>query len=37
MKETKLDTPSSKRYDMLNLIKENGEIIFTLNLQIRYK
>lgn len=37
MKETKLDTPSSKRYNMLNLIIENGEIVFTLNLQIRYK
>lgn len=35
--ECKLDSPSSKRYHMLELIKENNETYFTLNLQIRYK
>ncbi|VWL85954.1 HpaII family restriction endonuclease [Oceanivirga miroungae] len=37
LKNTKLDSPSSTRYDMLNLRKENGKIVFTLNLQVRYK
>lgn len=35
--ETKLDSPSSKRYDMLNLKIKDGKIYFTLNLQVRYK
>ena len=35
--ESKLDSPSSTRYHMLDLFEENGEICFTLNLQIRYK
>ena len=35
--ETKLDSPSSSRYDMLNLKEEQGEVFFTLNLQVRYK
>jgi hypothetical protein len=35
--ESKLDSPSSKRYKMLDLFEENGNIFFTLNLQIRYK
>ncbi|MBU0279315.1 HpaII family restriction endonuclease [Gemella sp. zg-1178] len=35
--ETKLDSPSSSRYDMLHLRKENEKIYFTLNLQVRYK
>ncbi|MGP1494520.1 MAG: HpaII family restriction endonuclease [Streptobacillus sp.] len=35
--ETKLDSPSSSRYDMLHLRKENGKVYFTLNLQVRYK
>lgn len=35
--ETKLDSPSSTRHNMLYLEIENGEIYFTLNLQIRYK
>lgn len=33
---TKLDSPSSKRYSMLELYEENNEIYFTLNLQVRY-
>lgn len=33
---TKLDSPSSKRYSMLELYEENDEIYFTLNLQVRY-
>lgn len=37
LNNTKLDSPSSSRYNMLNLEEENGEIIFTLNLQVRYK
>lgn len=35
--ETKLDSPSSTRYHMLELYEENGKIYFKLNLQIRYK
>lgn len=35
--ETKLDSPSSSRYDMLRLEEQEGEIYFTLNLQVRYK
>lgn len=35
--ETKLDTPSSSRYNMLNLKKVGNDILFTLNLQVRYK
>lgn len=34
---TKLDSPSSTRYKMLELFEENNEIYFTLNLQIRFK
>ncbi len=37
IEETKLDSPSSTRYDMLNLYEKDGKIYFTLNLQIRYK
>jgi len=38
IKETKLDSPSSTRYNMLHLWKNNdGKIYFTLNLQIRYR
>ena len=38
IKESKLDSPSSTRYHMLELSEEdNGNIYFTLNLQIRYK
>lgn len=39
MKETKLDSPSSSRYNMLHLYKNpiDNKIYFTLNLQIRYK
>lgn len=39
MKETKLDSPSSSRYNMLHLYKLplDDKIYFTLNLQIRYK
>ena len=35
--QTKLDSPSSTRYNMLDLKEENGKIYFTLNLQIRYR
>ena len=35
--QTKLDSPSSRRYNMLNLYEEDDEVYFTLNLQIRYK
>ena len=34
---TKLDSPSSTRYHMLDLFEKNGTIYFTLNLQVRYK
>lgn len=39
IKETKLDSPSSSRYNMLHLYKlsSSDDIYFTLNLQIRYK
>ncbi|MEA4967144.1 MAG: HpaII family restriction endonuclease [Erysipelotrichaceae bacterium] len=39
IKETKLDSPSSSRYNMLHLEKDlfSDKIFFTLNLQIRYK
>lgn len=39
MKETKLDSPSSSRYNMLHLyqVPKDNKIYFTLNLQIRYK
>lgn len=39
IKETKLDSPSSTRYNMLHLEKDlfSDKIYFTLNLQIRYK
>ncbi len=35
--ETKLNSPSTKRYDMLNLKSKDGKIYFKLNLQVRYK
>lgn len=35
--ETKLDSPSTTRYNMLNLKKENDKTYFTLNIQVRYK
>ena len=35
--ESKLDSPSTHRYHMLELFEENGEVFFTLNLQVRYK
>lgn len=35
--QTKLDSPSSSRYHMLELFEKDGKIYFTLNLQIRYK
>lgn len=34
---TKSDSLSSKRYDMFHLKKENDNVVFTLNLQVRYK
>ena len=39
IKETKLDSPSATRYNMLHLYKSplDEKIYFTLNLQIRYK
>lgn len=37
IEETKLDSPSSKRYHMMKLYVENDRIYFKLNLQIRYK
>lgn len=39
MNETKLDSPSSSRYNMLHLyqLPDDENIYFTLNLQIRYK
>ena len=37
LENTKLDSPSSTRYHMLELYKEDNNIYFTLNLQIRYK
>lgn len=35
--ESKLDSPSTHRYHMLEVYEENGEFYFTLNLQVRYK
>ena len=35
--ESKLDSPSSHRYHMLQVYEEDGEFYFTLNLQVRYK
>ena len=35
--ESKLDSPSTHRYHMLEIFEENGEFYFTLNLQVRYK
>ena len=37
LNNTKLDSPSTTRYHMLELYEENGNVFFTLNLQIRYK
>ena len=37
IKQSKLDSPSTHRYHMLELFEENGECYFTLNLQVRYK
>lgn len=39
MNETKLDSPSSSRYNMLHLyqLPDDENIYFTFNLQIRYK
>lgn len=37
MEETKLDSPSSTRYKMLQLYENDGKVFFTLNLQVRYK
>lgn len=34
--KTKFDSPSSSRYNMLELFEKDGKIYFTLNLQIRY-
>ena len=37
IKNSKLDSPSSTRYKMLDLYSCNGKVYFNLNLQIRYK
>jgi len=37
IKNTKLDSPSSTRYGMLDIYEENQEMYFNLNLQIRFK
>jgi len=37
IKSSKLDSPSSSRYHMLELEERNGNVYFTLNLQVRYK
>ena len=37
VENTKLDSPSSTRYHMLELFIENNKFYFTLNLQIRYQ
>ena len=37
LNNTKLDSPSSSRYHMLELEEKNGKVYFTLNLQVRYK
>lgn len=34
---SKFDSPSTKRYHMLEIFEDNGEFFFTLNLQIRSK
>jgi len=34
---TKFETPSSTRYKMGEIYKENGDFFFNLNLQIRFK
>ncbi len=36
IKNTKLDTPSSNRYHIMKVYKENNKYYFTLNLQIRF-
>lgn len=36
IKNTRLDSPSSTRYKMLDIYKENGQTYFNLNLQIRF-
>lgn len=36
LKNTKLDTPSSSRYDFAKIYKENGALYIKLNLQIRF-
>ncbi|MEG2235740.1 MAG: HpaII family restriction endonuclease, partial [Clostridia bacterium] len=36
IKNTKLDSPSSSRYKMFEIYKENGQNYFNLNLQIRF-
>ena len=36
LKNTKLDTPSSSRYDFGYIYRENGKLLFKLNLQIRF-
>jgi len=33
----KLDSPSSKRYKMFDIYKEDGRYYFKLNLQVRFK
>lgn len=35
--ESKLDSPSTHRYHMLEIFEDNNEFYFTLNLQVRYK
>ncbi|MCL2859603.1 MAG: HpaII family restriction endonuclease [Oscillospiraceae bacterium] len=37
IKNTKLDSPSSTRYGMLDIYEEGREMYFNLNLQIRFK
>ncbi|WP_457747810.1 HpaII family restriction endonuclease [Sulfurimonas sp.] len=37
IKNIKLDSPSSKRYEMLKIYKKNNKYYFKLNLQIRFK
>lgn len=37
LNNSRLDSPSSTRFHMLELYEENNNIYFTLNLQIRYK
>jgi hypothetical protein len=33
----KLESPSSKRYEMFKIYKENNKYYFKLNLQVRFK